>query len=170
MVWVQNGGMNIIPFSKVKMLLTQTIILPIYFTPIPAISELRLQGHKGFRERHRNVHGAFAVNPKRLECLQGKTVVLVDDVYTSGATIRECTKTLLNAGAAAVHVLTLSRVVKPDYALCVVVAEARGTVVRRRDRWCGRLPIGGGRGGHEFILGETGLPWTWEYGAMKFVR
>jgi ComF family protein len=76
-----------------------------------------IQGHKGFRERHRNVHGAFAVNPKRLELLQGKTVVLVDDVYTSGATIRECTKTLLNAGAASVHVLTLARVVKPDYVL-----------------------------------------------------
>jgi ComF family protein len=75
------------------------------------------QGQKGFRERHRNVRGAFAVNPKRAGQVQGKTVVLVDDVYTSGATIEECAKTLLNGGAARVHVLTLARVVKPDYVL-----------------------------------------------------
>jgi len=76
-----------------------------------------IQGHKGFRERHRNVKNAFAVHPKRLAGLQGKTVVLVDDVYTSGATIKECTKALLDAGVAAVHVLTVARVVKPDYVL-----------------------------------------------------
>jgi ComF family protein len=75
------------------------------------------QGRKGFRERYRNVRGAFTVNPKRLGALQGKSIVLVDDVHTSGATIEECTKTLLNAGAAKVHVLTLARVVKPDYVL-----------------------------------------------------
>jgi ComF family protein len=76
-----------------------------------------IQGHKGFRERHRNVRGAFTVNPKRAAALQGRTIALVDDVYTSGATIEECTKTLLKGGAACVHVLTLARVVKPDYVL-----------------------------------------------------
>ncbi len=74
-----------------------------------------IQGHKGFRERHKNVKGAFGINPKRAAALQGKSVLLVDDVYTSGATITECTKTLLNGGAAEVRVLTLARVVKPGH-------------------------------------------------------
>lgn len=72
-----------------------------------------IQGHKGFRERQKNVKGAFGINPKRSATLKGKVVLLVDDVHTSGATISECTKTLLDGGAAAVHVLTLARVVKP---------------------------------------------------------
>ena len=72
------------------------------------------QGTKGFRERHRNVRGVFAVSARRVKTLAGKTVVLVDDVYTSGATLRECTKTLLKAGAASVHVLTAARVVRAE--------------------------------------------------------
>jgi len=38
-----------------------------------------------------------------------KTVLLVDDVFTTGATAAECARTLLNAGAAAVRVFTLAR-------------------------------------------------------------
>jgi predicted amidophosphoribosyltransferase len=63
-------------------------------------------------ERHKNVKRAFAVNPRRKEILAGKTVILIDDVYTTGATVKECTKALLKGGARAVHVLTLARVVK----------------------------------------------------------
>lgn len=48
-------------------------------------------------ERQRNVAGAFGVvNPDRI---QGKTVLLVDDVTTTGATLGECARTLVNAGA-----------------------------------------------------------------------
>ena len=75
------------------------------------------QAEKGFRERHRNVRGAFAVSPRWQAEIAGRRVVLVDDVYTSGATIKECARALRAAGAAKVHVLTLARVVRPDYAL-----------------------------------------------------
>jgi ComF family protein len=70
------------------------------------------QGHMNAGERHKNVKRAFAVNPRRKEILAGKTVILIDDVYTTGATVKECTKALLKGGARAVHVLTLARVVK----------------------------------------------------------
>jgi ComF family protein len=60
-------------------------------------------------ERRANVRGAFAVT--NLERLQGERVLLVDDVYTSGATVEECAKVLHRGGAAVVDVFTLARAV-----------------------------------------------------------
>lgn len=73
------------------------------------------QGHLSSKERFKNVKHAFAVNEKHLEALRGKTVVLIDDVYTTGATVNECTKVLLKAGALRVHVLTLARVARDGF-------------------------------------------------------
>ena len=60
-------------------------------------------------ERRANVRGAFAVEAP--EWLDGKRVLLVDDVYTSGATVEECAKALRRGGAAVVDVFTLARAV-----------------------------------------------------------
>lgn len=60
-------------------------------------------------ERRRNVRGAFATGPEKP--LKGKSLLLVDDVYTSGATVNECSRVLLHAGAKEVYVLTLARTV-----------------------------------------------------------
>lgn len=60
------------------------------------------------KEREKNIKGAFVVShPERL---RGKNIILVDDVYTTGATINECAKTLKKAGSAQVAVITLARV------------------------------------------------------------
>jgi ComF family protein len=58
-------------------------------------------------ERRRNLRAAFFV-PKP-ERARGKHILLVDDIYTSGATARGCAEALLKAGALSVRVVTLSR-------------------------------------------------------------
>ena len=70
------------------------------------------QGHLDYAERAKNVKQAFAVHPKYKAQIAGKTIVLIDDVYTTGSTVKECTKVLLKAGTAKVHILTLARVAK----------------------------------------------------------
>ena len=59
------------------------------------------------RKRKENVRGAFFL--KKGRDVHRKTILLVDDVYTSGSTVDECAKVLTNAGAQAVHILTLAR-------------------------------------------------------------
>jgi ComF family protein len=60
------------------------------------------------KERRDNVKGAFAVPHPAL--VKGKNVLLLDDVFTTGATVRECAKALLKSGARRVDVLTVARV------------------------------------------------------------
>ena len=65
--------------------------------------------------RQDNVRGAFAVpDEKRIE-VAGRRVLLVDDVYTTGATIRAAAKALLKAQAQSVDVLTFARVLSDDF-------------------------------------------------------
>ena len=70
------------------------------------------QGRLGLDARRRNVRGAFVVSPGRAARVRGRRIVLVDDVYTTGATVDECARTLLKAGAVSVDVATLARVVR----------------------------------------------------------
>jgi ComF family protein len=62
--------------------------------------------HGDFETRRRNVRDVFVV---RID-VAGRRLLLVDDVFTTGATADACAATLLRAGAAAVGVLTLARV------------------------------------------------------------
>jgi ComF family protein len=58
--------------------------------------------------RRANVRGAFATSPRAEPC--GRTVLLVDDVMTTGATVREAARALTKGGAKAVLVYTAARV------------------------------------------------------------
>jgi ComF family protein len=64
-------------------------------------------------ERASMLAGAIAVRDLRRGALSNRRVLLIDDVMTSGATARECTIALLDAGAAAVDVLVAARVPSP---------------------------------------------------------
>ena len=60
------------------------------------------------RERADNVKHAFLLRTP--EAVERKAILLIDDMYTSGSTVNECSKVLINAGARHVDVLTLARV------------------------------------------------------------
>jgi len=68
------------------------------------------QGHKKAADRKRNVFRAFQVNPTYN--FEDKTILIIDDVYTTGATLNECAKMLYRAGAKEVNCLTLARAIK----------------------------------------------------------
>lgn len=67
------------------------------------------QTRLGMTERQENIKEAFSAAPDKVK---GNAVLLVDDVYTTGATLKECAKTLRKAGAAGVEVLVLARAIE----------------------------------------------------------
>lgn len=84
-----------IPYSK--RLLQKRILTP---------PQVNLSGG----EREKGVRGSFHI--QRDEEIEGKSILLVDDVYTTGATVNECSKVLLKAGAERVDVLTIAHAIK----------------------------------------------------------
>lgn len=84
--------------------------LPVVLTAlVRAKPTSRHRAGMGLKERAKSLHKAFRVRAPRL--IAGKTLLVVDDVMTSGSTAHEIAETLLNAGAEAVKVLTLARAV-----------------------------------------------------------
>ena len=84
---------------------------PVAVDALRRIKPTPSQGGLNRTARRRNVGGAFAVkHPARIA---GQRVLLIDDVFTTGATGEACTKALCDAGAANVDVLVLARVPAP---------------------------------------------------------
>ncbi len=74
-------------------------------------------------ERRRNLRGAFSVPAP--EKLQGRDVLLIDDIYTTGATARACSLALKKAGAGSIWVATVARAQRHEiqFVSSAVVAE-----------------------------------------------
>ena len=72
----------------------------------------RTQAGLDRKQRLKNMKNAFFLADDAH--IEGKRILLVDDVYTTGATLEECAKVLLKAGAAGVDALSLARAM-PDY-------------------------------------------------------
>ncbi len=65
------------------------------------------QSTLSLKERGPNVRNAFGIAPRHT--VEGMRLLLVDDIYTSGATLNECARVLRRSGAREVQVLTLGR-------------------------------------------------------------
>lgn len=65
----------------------------------------------GKAARARTVRGAFGLADGAREALKGRTIILVDDVFTTGATAAACSRLLLRGGAASVEVAAFARVI-----------------------------------------------------------
>ena len=90
--------------------------LPRHFTAKTAalalkrVKATRTQVGLGQKQRQDNMRGAFRVaDPRRFE-IEGRRVLLIDDVYTTGATAQSATRALKRAGARDVDVLVFARV------------------------------------------------------------
>ncbi|MGE3769861.1 MAG: double zinc ribbon domain-containing protein [Bdellovibrionales bacterium] len=68
------------------------------------------QGGLDRKQRQKNVKDAFVLNTNYADAVRHKNIILIDDVVTTGATVNECAKVLLDANAARVDVLALARV------------------------------------------------------------
>lgn len=73
------------------------------------VKETPTQTKLDFLSRQENIKDAFKVYKSKY--LKDKTVLLVDDVYTTGATITECSKILKNSGVKTIYVLTCAHTV-----------------------------------------------------------
>lgn len=84
---------------------------PVATGALRRIKPTRQQVGLSASERDRNVRGAFEVAESHNFSVSGRTILLVDDVYTTGATVKSATRALIRAGARAVDVLVFARVV-----------------------------------------------------------
>ncbi|MDH4100010.1 MAG: ComF family protein [Nitrospirota bacterium] len=83
--------------------------IPLSIDDLARIRPTRPQMELKHNEREQNIAGAFKVmHPNRVD---NKRVLLVDDIYTTGSTVRECGKMLKQSGAREVFVLTVAMVV-----------------------------------------------------------
>jgi ComF family protein len=87
--------------------------LPVNFSLIKRRKATLTQTGLNKTEREENIKGAFVVIDEKKVC--DENIILIDDVYTTGATINECAKTLLKTGAQKVAALTLARVIQNHF-------------------------------------------------------
>ena len=89
--------------------LCEILNLPLDTTSLIKIKKTKNQAELDFKQRQTNLLGAFKVTDKKK--IKGKNILIIDDVYTTGATIDGCAVELFKAGAKSVCALTLAHAV-----------------------------------------------------------
>lgn len=85
--------------------------IPVISRGLIRVRNTRPQMEMTAAERAENIKGAFA--PNNTDDIKGKSILLVDDVFTTGATVAECSRVLKHAGAKSVSVATVARARAP---------------------------------------------------------
>ncbi len=79
---------------------------------LDALKKIRTTRHQmqlNFYDRQRNVKGAFSVKRRFSSIINGKNILLIDDIYTTGSTMAECCKTLKENGVKQIYLAVLAR-------------------------------------------------------------
>jgi ComF family protein len=87
--------------------LARTLGVPFLPRALRRIRSTSTQTNLTARQRRENVHNAFRTG--KASWIEGRNILLVDDVMTTGATVNECSRVLKKARAASVHVVTIAR-------------------------------------------------------------
>ena len=92
--------------TEIARILSKKLGKPTLTSGLSRIRDTVPQTRLARQERQTNIRNAFTADPEQI---RGRNVLLVDDVYTTGATLHECARTLSRAGAAEIEVLVLAR-------------------------------------------------------------
>ena len=107
-IWQRGFNQSLLIARSVARLTSQEVL------PSPILRTKRTSPLGGLSRaaRSREVRGAFRIDPAQAAEIKGRPVLLVDDVYTTGATTNACAGVLKRAGAETVHILCWARVLK----------------------------------------------------------
>ena len=86
--------------------LAKNFRIPLHLDCLVKVKDTKPQVGLRSNERRKNLKKAFAV--QKSDLIEGKDILLIDDVVTTGATVRECSHVLKKAGAGDIHVITLA--------------------------------------------------------------
>ena len=102
---VRKRGFN--PPEEIAGIVASKFAIPVLTKTLFKIRETAPQARLNGDERYRNVHESMMVFDGSI--LEGKTVLIIDDVMTTGATMNECARAIMKGGAEKVYGLVLAR-------------------------------------------------------------
>jgi ComF family protein len=95
--------------------LSKVIGIPVKNDIIKRIKNTKSQTKLNINQRQKNVENAFRINKKYYGFLKNQNVILLDDVITTGSTIKEILSVILRANAKNVFVISLAHTQSPEY-------------------------------------------------------
>lgn len=81
--------------------------IPVISNCLVKIKNVVPQSTLNKEQRKQNIKGVYQV--KKEETIKGKRIVLVDDIFTTGSTLEECSKMLKQAGASKIGIFTIAK-------------------------------------------------------------
>jgi ComF family protein len=112
--WTRLAGRRFNQAALLAQAIGRSAGLPVQPRALSRRRATRSQGHLGRLARFRNVKGAITVTERQATAVTNRRILLIDDVITTGATVESAAKALISAGARAVDVLALAKVVRAD--------------------------------------------------------